>query len=319
MVNSAFTDYIAPLLPWLERPDVTDLMLNEPSQGWTCPGPVWADVAGQGLVRTDVTMGAAQAEMLIRSVAKAKRAVLDADHPTVSVMQVFPDGTRWRFEASLPPASTAPTITIRKYTKRDVRLQGYVSAGELTASQGHALTIALDTGKVIVVAGATASGKTTLTDALLHTAGHLTCKRIFTVEREPELTRPNEVSTQRQVTEGTPFDTRAAVQSALRHRPDMIVVGELLSGSAAVECMKAWRTGHGGMTTLHAASATEALWRLYDLAIEGGVGRVEERAIARGVDMVVHVKKVGGKRVFTVCAEPKWCQDTGEFQMREIV
>jgi Flp pilus assembly CpaF family ATPase len=316
-MTSAFTDYIAPLLPWLERSDVTDLMLNEPPQV-VGPGPVWADVAGQGLVRTDLTMGAAQAELLIRNVAKVKRAVLDPDHPIVSVMQVFPNGTRWRFEACLPPASTAPTITIRKYTRRDVRLLDYAARCELTASQVHWLTMALDMGKVIVVAGATASGKTTLTDALLHAAGFQTSKRIFTIEREPELTRPNEVSTQRQVTEGTPFDTRAAVQSALRHRPDMIVVGELLSGSAAVECMKAWRTGHGGMTTLHAASATEALWRLYDLCIEGSVGRVEERAIARSVDVVVHVKKVGGKRVFTVCAEPRWCQETGEFQMKEI-
>ena len=314
-MTDAFTDYIAPLLPLLERPDVTDVMLVEPVRHGD-PGPVWVDLHGKGLTRTEVTLRADEAERLIRSVAAVKRAPLDAANPVLSVMKVFPDGSRWRFEASLPPASTAPTITIRKYTKRNTTIADYIQSKELSIHQATTIVTGLIRGEVVLISGNTGSGKTTLTNAALKAAGEDN-RRIFTIEREPELERPNEVSTQRQAAEGTSFDTRAAVQSALRHRPDLIVVGELLSGSAAVECIKAWNTGHGGMTTIHAPSLTGALWRMYELVQEGSSARVEERSIARAVSVVVHVSRNrDGTRTFKVGIVDRW--DGTDFVVTEV-
>ena len=59
------------------------------------------------------------------------------------------------------------------------------------------------------------------------------------------------------------------MRNALRMRPDRIVVGEMREGSAALETLKAWNTGHpGGLSTIHANSAQEALVRIEDLIAE---------------------------------------------------
>jgi type IV secretion system protein VirB11 len=304
-VTTAFADYIAPLLPLLNRDDVTDVMLNEPARPGE-PGPVFADVVGQGLVQTDVTMGATQAELLVRKVAQAKRQELTTNLPIMSAMHVLPDGTRWRFEASIPPASIATTITIRKYLKRDVWLADYRGPGGMSHAQCEALVEAMAERRVVLIAGATGDGKSTLTNALLREAGGDGRRRVLVAEAEPELERPHLLSTMRQVCEGTAFDTRAAIEHAMRSLPSMVVVGELRTGPAAVECVKAWRTGHGGMTTLHAPSVTEAMWRLYDLVQEGSTSSVEPAYVARSVDLVVHVKREQGRRVFTVARCRGW-------------
>ena len=88
------------------------------------------------------------------------------------------------------------------------------------------------------------------------------------------------------------------VRDALRMRPDRIIVGEMREGSAALETLKAWNTGHpGGLSTIHANSAQEALTRLEDLLCEV-TARPPKRLIRQAVDMVVHIRRTpGGRRV----------------------
>lgn len=87
---------------------------------------------------------------------------------------------------------------------------------------------------------------------------------------------------------------RALVRHALRLRPDRIVIGEV-RGPEAFDLVQALSTGHdGSMATVHADSATEALWRLMTLALAGGGGVSESalrRQIWRAVDVVVAVER----------------------------
>ena len=92
------------------------------------------------------------------------------------------------------------------------------------------------------------------------------------------------------------------ITPTLRLRPDRIVVGEVRDG-AALEVLKAWNTGHpGGLLTLHANSAADALMRLEDLCMEARA-TPPKRLIASAVDIIVFIARREGGRVITEILE----------------
>ena len=91
---------------------------------------------------------------------------------------------------------------------------------------------------------------------------------------------------------------RDLVQMTLRLRPDRIVVGEVRDG-AALEVLKAWNTGHpGGLLTLHANSAADALTRLEDLCMEARA-QPAKRLIEAAIDMIVFIARTERGRAIT--------------------
>ena len=88
------------------------------------------------------------------------------------------------------------------------------------------------------------------------------------------------------------------MRDALRMRPDRICVGEVRDGAAALETLKSWNTGHpGGLSTIHANSAFDALSRVEDLIGEVLV-QPPRRAIGRAIDRIVHIRRTAtGRRV----------------------
>jgi len=97
---------------------------------------------------------------------------------------------------------------------------------------------------------------------------------------------------------------RQLIRSALRLRPDRIVVGEV-RGPEALDLVSALNTGHSGsMSTLHANSPAEALWRLETLALMGARNLPAEAIRAQirsAIDVVIQVERVGGlRRVATI-------------------
>jgi type IV secretion system protein VirB11 len=143
----------------------------------------------------------------------------------------------------------------------------------------------------ILISGGTGSGKTTLANAILAEPA-FAADRVFLIEDTPEL--------QCAAWDVVPALTRRhpkvigvvdLVRDALRMRPDRIVIGEMREGAAALETLKAWNTGHpGGLSTLHANSAQEALSRLEDLILEV-TAQVPRRAIGQAVDVIVHIER----------------------------
>src|SRR5262249_40678981 len=97
---------------------------------------------------------------------------------------------------------------------------------------------------------------------------------------------------------------RDLVQMTLRLRPDRIVVGEVRDG-AALEVLKAWNTGHpGGLLTVHANSAADAIARLEDLAMEA-TAHPPRRLIASAIDIVVFIVRTATGRTITEIIEIK--------------
>lgn len=148
-----------------------------------------------------------------------------------------------------------------------------------------------------MVAGGTGSGKTTLLNALL-AEPDFSASRLLILEDTAELQCAGadvvQLLTKRS---HPPVSMRDLVQMTLRLRPDRIVVGEVRDG-AALEVLKAWNTGHpGGLLTIHANSAADALLRLEDLCFETGAVR-PERLIASAVDTIVFMARTAeGRRI----------------------
>lgn len=166
----------------------------------------------------------------------------------------------------------------------------------MTPGQAGVLRQAAVERRNLLISGGTGSGKTTLANALLAEPAFAD-DRVFLIEDTPEL--------QCSAWDLVPVLTRRhpvvigvvdLVRDALRMRPDRIVVGEMRDGAAALETLKAWNTGHpGGLSTIHANSASEALSRLEDLLTETGLGPCR-RMIGQAVDVVVHIRRTARGR-----------------------
>lgn len=193
--------------------------------------------------------------------------------------------------------ATAPVLAIRKRPKFIYTLDDYVRDGIATVGQAAQLRAAIIARRNIVVAGGTGSGKTTLLNALLAESDFVDA-RLLILEDTAELQCAGADVVQLLTKRTAPAVTmRDLVQMTLRLRPDRIVVGEVRDG-AALEVLKAWNTGHpGGLLTIHANSAPDALVRLEDLCLETGAARAE-RLIASAVDIIVFMARTrAGRRI----------------------
>ncbi|MBP7340239.1 P-type conjugative transfer ATPase TrbB [Niveispirillum sp.] len=285
----------------LDDPTVTEVMVNP-------DGMLRLERAGQGITATGMVVPPEEVERLIRLVASHVGAETHADRPILSAE--LP--TSERFEGLLPPVVTAPCFAIRKPAARILTLADYVSDGILSPLQADALRRAVQTRRNILVAGGTASGKTTLTNALLAELSQ-TCERLVLIEdtRELQCAAPDCVALR---TRPGVVSLRDLVRSTLRLRPDRIIVGEVRGGEA-LDLLKAWNTGHpGGIATLHANSAPAALYRLEQLAQEAVV-TVPRRLIAEAVDLIVHIQSRGGQRRVDAIARTDGLDAHGDYRI----
>ena len=268
-------------------------------------GALRVDIVGEGCVDTDVRLESAQVERIIRLVAAHARGEVHGDRPIVSAeLPPHGDGAGERFEGILPPVATAPCFSIRKPAARVHTLMDYVEGGIMSAEAARLLSLAVVERRNILVAGGTSSGKTTLANALLAEMAYLD-ERVILIEDTREL-QCSAADTVALRTRPATADRSAGVsmadlvRSTLRLRPDRIIVGEV-RGPEALDMLKAWNTGHpGGIATIHANSASSALYRLEQL-VQESVVTVPRRLIADAIDMIVFIAGRGvARRVETI-------------------
>ena len=277
MLNTALGSSVAELL---QADDVEEVRANP-------NGALWAVRAG-GRVNTGQVLTVAQRERVIAIVADPVGEVVNAQNP--SFPAELPE-TGYRFHAIVPPESPAgPTFVIRRKANRILSLDEYVAKGTMTEAQRLAIVAAVRDRDNILVAGGTASGKTTLTNAILMEIGRVT-GRVLTIEDTLELRiEADEVIQLRTVRHGTEVkrSMQQLVRDSLRLTPDRIIVGEV-RGPEVIDMLDGWNTGHpGGIATIHANSAAEALERIEDLLIQGGYTPVP-RKIARAINLIVSI------------------------------
>lgn len=282
----------------LADPAVVEIMVNP-------DGRLWLDRLGAGRGDAGAVFDPAQVERIIRLVASHARTEAHAHAPIVSAeLPPHGEGTGERFEGVLPPISTAPCFSIRKPAARIHTLRDYVTDGVMPAETARLLARAVIERSNILVAGGTSSGKTTLANALLAEMADLD-ERVIIIEdtRELQCGAPDRVALRtRPAGPGMSAGVGMAdlVRSTLRLRPDRIIVGEV-RGREALDMLKAWNTGHpGGIATVHANSASAALYRLEQL-VQESVVTVPRRLIAEAIDIIVFIAGRGlARRVETV-------------------
>jgi len=278
-------DFGPVFLAALNDPLTIEILLN-------ADGTLWQEKLG-GHMEPIGSMSPARAEAVIRTIAACLNTVITWEHPILEG-ELPLDGSR--FAAQLPPVVSSPTFAIRKRASSVFTLAQYVEQGIMTPEQKEALCAAIGEHQNILVIGSTGSGKTTLTNGLIH---EMTClcphERIIIIEDTGEI--------QCAARNAVLYHTTAEVtmtqllKTSMRMRPDRILVGEV-RGPEALDLLMGWNTGHpGGIATLHADSAREGLTRLSSLiSMARDYPKPIEPLIGDAVDLIVHIAKENNSR-----------------------
>ena len=286
---------LGPLEPFLEDEAITDILANGPFD-------IYVERSGK-LEKTAVRFRDAQhLASIAQRIATAVGRRIDEASPMVDAR--LADGSR--VNIVLPPlVLNGGTISIRKFSKQGLTLDVMTRQRNLSPELARLLEIAARTRLNILISGGTGSGKTTLLNAV---SQHIDrTERIITVEDAVELrlqqphvvqmeTRPPNIEGVGEVPQ------RELVRNALRMRPDRIIVGEV-RGPEAFDMLQAMNTGHdGSMTTVHANSPRDALYRVENMVMMANLNlplRAIRTQIASAINLIVHVERMrdGVRRV----------------------
>ena len=195
----------------------------------------------------------------------------------------------WRIQAGRPPLAPAPFMAVRKHPRQIVPLADFEAQGILTAQERALLAEAMQGKQRMIIAGGVGSAKTTLVNALLDTIKD-TADRVVIVEDAPELQCAIRNCTRLRVVKGQ-WTLRDLVQDTLRLNPSRLVIGEVRGGEA-LDMLKAFQTGHSGLTTLHVDEARHTMSRIEQLVQEVSISPQRE-LIGEVIDLIVHMQRWG--------------------------
>lgn len=279
---------LGPLEPLLADPTISDILVNNAKQ-------IFVERFGR-LESADIAFRdeGHLRQIIDRIVSRVGRR-LDESQPMVDAR--LPDGSR--VNAIIPPlALNGSSLSIRKFKMDPLKMKNLVSFGTVTEDMAKLLELIVRARLNVVVSGGTGSGKTTLLNIL---SGYIpNSERVITIEDAAELqlqqrhvvrleTRPTNLEGKGEV------NARDLVRNALRMRPDRIVVGEV-RGAEALDMLQAMNTGHeGSITTIHANSPRDALYRLETMILMGESNLVEwaiNRQVASAIDVIVQVSRM---------------------------
>ncbi len=203
----------------------------------------------------------------------------------------LPDGSRVQATLATDIARRGSNFTIRRFTEEPLTPVDIMDFGTVNSQILAYLWLAIENGRSILIAGPTASGKTTLLNALsLFIPPDL---KIVSIEDTPELRLPHpnwvpEVARSGfgfQETEGGAVTLDDLLEESLRQRPDYIIVGEV-RGEEAYILFQQIATGHPGMSTIHASSLDKVMDRLTTKPIDLPPSLIEN------LDIIVFIKRI---------------------------
>jgi pilus assembly protein CpaF len=291
---------LGPLEILLKDPTVSDILVNRFDQVY---------VERNGLLEASPVVFKDERHLLriIERIVSQVGRRIDESSPMVDAR--LTDGSR--VNAVIPPlALDGCSISIRRFRTDKLGAQDLVDRGSMTQPMLDFLRMGVASRLNVIVSGGTGSGKTTLLNVL---SGFISDReRIITIEDAAELslrqrhvvrleTRPANIEGKGEIR------ARQLVINALRMRPDRIVVGEV-RGEEALDMLQAMNTGHdGSLTTIHANTPRDALYRLDTMVAMANLG-IPERAIrqqvASAVDLIVQVGRLSdGSRKVTAISE----------------
>jgi type IV secretion system protein VirB11 len=266
----------------LENEDVLEICVNS-------DGRVWLEEKQKRLYDTGEKVAHESLVAALGTIAAMNGMELNKANPVLE--GYFPlDGSR--VEGAIPPVSPdGPSMTIRKHASGIIPLSQYVLEKRIPERAAEYLRGAIRDAQNILVAGGTSSGKTTFVNALIKELLEIAPQdRLVVIEDTMEL---NCATTNKQnFVASETVHMRKLLKTAMRFRPDRIIIGEARGGEA-LDLLKSWNTGHpGGFATVHANNAYSSLLRLEQLIAEVSVTPMQA-LIAEAVNVVVYMKEFG--------------------------
>ncbi len=291
--------------PLVKQSNITEIMINGTEQ-------VFIEKSGKLQLAYDddgdpLKFGSEDELMnLIEKIVSPINRKVDESDPIVDAR--LPDGSRVNIVIR-PVSLEGPIVTIRKFPENPYPMEKLIEFGALDKEIADFLNDLVHAKYNVVISGGTGSGKTTFLNALsMFIPGG---ERIITVEDSAELkltqianlvrleTRPANIEGKGDI------PMRDLVRTALRMRPDRIVVGEVRGGEA-LDMLQAMNTGHdGSLTTGHANSAVDMLSRLETMVLMSGLELpipAIRRQISSAIELIVHLGRLrdGSRKVLQI-------------------
>ena len=278
---------------------VTEIMVNG-------PGAIFVERNGR-LTKWDKTFSSKEKlEDVIQQIVGRCNRVVNEQAPIVDAR--LQNGSR--VNVVIPPvALDGPILTIRRFPDHPITMDRLIAVGSLPSECAAFLKKLVTARYSMIIGGGTGSGKTTFLGALAEYIPK--DERIITIEDNAELQLKNIANLVRleakmaNLSGANAITIRDLIKSALRMRPDRIVVGECRGGEA-VDMLQALNTGHdGSLSTAHANSSLDMLSRLETMVLMGIDLPLEaiRRQIASGVDILIHLGRLRDKsrKVLEIC------------------
>lgn len=298
----------------LEDADVTEIMINGASH-------IFYEKKGK-LFQAQTHFSSEQklSDVIQQMAGNSNRMVNEAS-PIVDTR--LADGSRVNIVLS-PISIDGAAVSIRKFPKTPILMEDLIRIGSITEEAAAFLKVLVAAEYNIFISGGTGSGKTTFLNALSQYIPRE--ERIITIEDSAELRlvdKPNLVrlETRNQMFDGVkPITIRDLIRTALRMRPERIVVGEC-RGEEALDMLQAMNTGHdGSLSTGHANSCRDMLSRLETMVLMGmelPLAAIRSQ-IASGLDILVHLGRMRDKsRKVLAITEVIGMQD-GEIVLKDL-
>ncbi len=275
----------------IEDDSISEIMVNGPDM-------IFLEQNGR-ITKSDLHFESREKlEDIIQKIISASNRVVNESNPIVD--SHLEDGSRVNV-VLYPIARNGPILTIRKFPSNPITIQKLIQIGSIHEEAADFLKKLVIARYNIFISGGTGSGKTTFLNALSNFIPK--DERIITIEDSAELqiqNVPNMVSLEvrnANVEGCNEISIRDLIKSALRMRPDRIIVGEVRD-SAAIDMLSALNTGHdGSLSTGHANSPEDMLYRLETLVLMGlDIPLMAvRRQIASALDIIVHLGRLRDK------------------------
>lgn len=279
------------LQEFLEDESITEVMINGTQS-------IFLERDGRILQSEKRFASRRKLEDVIQQIVSETNRMVNESTPIVDTR--LSDGSRVNV-VLYPIALNGPIVTIRKFTKEIITLERLQTLGTVDKDIISFLKILIKSKYNIFISGGTGSGKTTFLNALSQYIPN--DERVITIEDNAELKLaeiPNLVSLEARTAnvEGKgEISIRDLIRTALRMRPDRIIVGEV-RGKEAIDMLQAMNTGHdGSLSTGHANSPGDMISRLETMVLMGMDLPLPaiQRQIASGLDILIHLGRLRDK------------------------
>ncbi len=272
----------------LEDEEITEIMVNG-------AGNIFYEKKGRLLRWQRGFSSREKLEDVIQQIAASNNRIVNEFTPIVDAR--LGDGSRVNIVLE-PIAIDGSCISIRKFPKHPIGIEDMISFGSVSRELAEYLEILVKAKYNIFISGGTGSGKTTLLNVLSSFIPEE--ERVITIEDSAELqiqNIPNLVRLEARnasMESGNEIRIRDLIKSALRMRPDRILVGEIRGGEA-LDMLQAMNTGHdGSLSTGHANGCRDMLRRIETMVLMGMELPLDavRAQIASGIDILVHLGRL---------------------------